>query len=720
MKQVIQNYKTGDLALAEVPIPAASSNKVLIKNQASLISIGTEKAIIELGQKSLIGKAKARPDLVKRVIEKAKREGILKTFHEAMGRLDEPKALGYSSAGVVVEAGKNVNSFSPGDRVAAMGAGYAGHAEYVSVPENLSARIPDNVSYEEASFGTLGGIALHGIRQTKVTFGERIAVIGLGLIGQLAVQILKSYGAVVYGMDVDPNKVRLAKELGADDAFASADALKEGIERATGGVGVDAVLITASTTSDEPVNTAVDIARYAGKVVIVGVADIHPNRNEVWAKEVEITVSKAGGPGLFDNFYENQGIDYPIGYVRWTEKRNLEEFLRLVSEGKVKLAPLISHRFSIMDAEQVYADMLKGEGGPYVGVILEYPEHDADIASGRTVENPDSRKRTDKVSVGVIGAGIFGKALFLPALRKLSGVRLHTLSTSSSANVYHTGKKYGFENLTTDYQEVLLNQEINTVMILTPHRLHARMVIDALKAGKNVFVEKPLAVSEEELREVEKTYENLAEKPVLMVGYNRRHSPLAKKLKDFFAGRKDPMVVHYRANVGYVPPEHWVHSPEEGGSRIVGESGHFIDFMQYLTGASPVRVYAERISGNNKTALNSDNVAVTIKFSDGSVGNMLYTASGDRAYSREHVEVYAEGKTGVLTDFKELELYAKGKKNIEKSWNQELGHQEELENLRAAIEGKAELAITPGEIFASTLATFRINDALEKGVPQDV
>lgn len=743
MKQIIQNYRTGELELAEVPIPLCSSNKILVKNMASLISIGTERSIIELGRKSLLGKARARPDLVKRFIEKAKNEGFVKTFKEALGRLDNPTPLGYSSAGVVIEVGNNIHKFSPGDRVACIGAGYASHAEYITVPENLCCKIPDDISFDEASFGMLGIIALHGIRCAKLTFGETVAVIGLGLLGLLTVQILKAYGCKVIGTDIDLHKVELAKKLNADYTYTLEDEFKNGVERATNGYGADAVIITAATESDAPVNTAVDVARYGGRIVLVGVADIHPQRNEMWHKEVEIIVSKAGGPGIFDPFYENKGIDYPIGYVRWTENRNLEEFLRLIVEGKIDVKSLITHRFNIEHAESVYKDMLNNKGGPYIGVILEYPElsvdnrhQTLDISKRKIVLKPTSNTphlTSNTVSLGVIGAGLFGKALLLPALKKIKDIRFHTLSTSSSANTYHTAKKYGFENCTTDYKEMLQNNEINAVIILTPHSLHARMVIEALKAGKHVFVEKPLCINEEELQQIINARCQILEEnkkltpnsqhltsPFIMVGYNRRFSPHAAKASEYLKNRQDPVVINYRINSGFIPADHWVHSEEEGGSRIIGEVCHFVDMIQFLTESKIVRVYAERISGNNKTVVNNDNVAITLKLKDGSIGNIIYTASGDKAFSREQIEIFCEGKTIVIKDFKETCLYYTGKKKTFKTFSQEIGYKEELQHFFDVISGKLFPKLTFDEILNSTLTVFRINEALNKGKPVEI
>jgi len=733
MFQLVQNYRTGEIELVNVPIPNCGSNSVLVKNHFSLVSIGTERSIIELGKKSLLGKARARPDLVKRFLDKAKKEGFLKTFQEALGRLDNPVPLGYSSAGVVVEVGKNVHKFSVGDKVACVGAGYAAHAEYITVPENLCCKIPENVSFEEASFGMLGIIALHGIRCANLTFGERVAVIGLGLIGLLTVQILKAYGCVVAGFDIDPSKVDLAKQLGVDAAVTDPEEFKNLTNRITEGYGTDAVIITAATKSAEPIHLAVEISRFRGRVVVVGVVDIHPNRNEMWHKEVEIIVSKAGGPGSLDPIYENKGIDYPVGYIRWTENRNLQEFLRLISERKIYLRPLITHRIHIRDALSLYNDMLNNKGGPYIGVVIEYNKDEKDIyAKGVSKENYDDKNEKLKVSnfpnlsensfvttpvVGVIGAGLFGKALLIPALSKVPNVKLHTICTAHGINANHVAKKYHFQNITTNYQEVIQNQDINSVVILTPHSSHAKMVIEALKANKHVFVEKPLCINEEELKEIYDTYVGLANKPFLMVGYNRRFSPHSQKLKETILNRRDPVMIYYRINAGFVQPNHWVHSEEEGGGRIIGEVCHFVDLMMYFTDSLPFKVYAERVSGNNKTIVNDDNVSVTIKFSDGSVGNIFYSASGDKAFSRERVEVYCEGKTILINDFKETQFWFGGKTKKYKTINQEIGYNEELKHFANVISGIEKPKISFEEIYYSTLAVFKINDSLIKGKP---
>ncbi len=728
MKQLIQNYRTGRLELAEVPIPVCSSGKILVKNEASFISLGTERSIIELWKKSLLGKARARPDLARRFVDKVKKEGLVKTFKEALDRLDSPTSLGYSSAGIVVETGRNVHKFSPGDQVACIGAGYAAHAEYITVPENLSCKIPDGLTYEEASSGMLGIIALHGVRCTACNFGEFVAVTGLGLLGLLTIQILRAYGCQVVGMDIDPEKVKIAQKLGVDTVYTSEAEFKNAVNRMTSSYGADAVIITASTDSDVPVNTAVDIVKFGGKVVVVGVADIHPIRNEMWHKEVEIIVSKAGGPGTFDPFYENQGIDYPVGYVRWTENRNLEEFLRLLYEKKVDVNPLISHNFKIEDAQEVYKNMLDNKGGPYTGVTFKYPKKAFRaeavsgknrtpqlIAKGKTAADYQNKR----LKVGMIGAGLFGRSVLLPNLKKITGIDFNTIATSTGANAHHIAKKFGFQECETDYKKILANNDIDAVIILTPHRQHAQMVMEALDSAKHVFVEKPLCVNEEELNAIIQTYQNSKDSDnlKLQVGYNRRFSPHAAKVAEYLGDRHDPLVINYRVNAGFVPGDHWVHTEAEGGSRVIGEICHFVDLMQFLTGYDPVRVFAERISGNNKTALNSDNLAITLKFADGSVGNIVYSASGDKAFSREKIEIFCEGKSIVIDDYRKTEHHYSGKKETFKTLNQQMGYKEDLQHFCDVVKNVSSPVLTAEESFISTLCVFKINQALEEGKP---
>lgn len=725
MKQVIQSYKTGKLELADVPVPRPPANAVLVKNAASIVSIGTERSIIDLGRMSLLGKARARPDLVRRVLEKAKNEGVLKTIQEALGRLDSPTPLGYSSAGTVVEVGAGVHQFAPGDRVACIGAGYAAHADFVAVPANLCAPVPPGVELEEAAFGMLGIIALHGVRCTEATFGATVAVTGLGLLGLLAIQILRAYGCSVVGFDPAADKVELARRLGLGEVYASIGEFKRAVERVTGGHGVDAVLVTASTRSDEPVNTGVEIVKFGGRIVLTGVADVHPDRNELWHKEVQLVVSRAGGPGLLDPVYENRGIDYPFGYVRWTENRNLGEFLSLLAQRKVDVRSLISARYPIDRALEAYDAILGRRDSSPIGVVLEY-EAAAPASVGRRsigLRTGADRSVTHPAGIvraGVIGGGLFGKAVFLPVLSRTPGIDLRRLSTSQSATALHTARKFGFAGTTTDYREVLAEPDIDAVLILTPHRTHAAMVLEAIARDKHVFVEKPLCVDETELHAIHDACTGRVGAPgrYLMVGYNRKFSPHTEKIRDFVADRHDPLVISYRVNAGHVPKAHWVHAEEEGGSRIVGEICHFVDWIMCVTGSRPVRVYAERVSGNDRTVVNSDNVVITLKLDDGSIGTILYCAQGDRAVPRERIEVYSEGGLAVCTDFRETVLYRCGRRTF-RTWGQQLGYAQELAHFRDAVAGCAE-RIPFGDLYLSTLTVFKITDSLQRGRPVEV
>lgn len=747
MKQIIQNYRTGKLFLDEVPAPRCPANGVLVQTMNSLISIGTERSIIKLGQKSLLGKARERPDLMKRFIEKAQNEGFFKTFQEAMGRLDVPTALGYSSAGVVLEVGRNVTAYAPGDRVACIGAGFAGHAEVVVIPEKLCAPLPEALSFEDGAFGMLGIIALHGVRCARLTFGETVGVVGLGLLGLIAAQILRAYGCQVVGLDPAPDKLALARQLEIHNVVANASAYRQLCASLTMGQGLDAVVITAATKSAVPVNLAVEVARNNARIVLVGVADIHPSRNEMWKKEVEIIVSKAAGPGCLEDQYEKDGFDYPPGLVRWTENRNLREFLRLAAGGLVKLKPMITHRVDMTQAEPVYADMLRGVGGPYVGVVLRYSEEvKAVTAADRRMELAPARLVDGKMQVGVIGAGLFGKALLLPALRRVPGIQLSSLATASGPSAVHTARKCGFRSALTDHLQVLADPDIQSVVLLTPHSQHAQMVIEALRAGKHVFVEKPLCINEAELAEIvevmnttedsrspqsgtapsraESSPHTVTHSPVaihsrqvLFVGYNRRFSPHSARLREALQDRRDPLVINYRVNAGFVPSEHWVHSDREGGSRIIGEVCHFVDWMQSMTMALVERVYAERVTGNGKTVVNSDNVVISLKFTDGSTGSITYAAQGDRSLCREQATIFSEGHSWVVSDYRLTEGYFRGRRRSFKTGGQQIGYREELEAFFAAAKGSKPPPISFAELVNSTRAVFAINRALETGVP---
>lgn len=716
MKQVVQSHKTGTVTLREVPVPQCGTKRVLVRNRCSLISIGTERSTIELGRKSLVGKAAARPDLVRRVWDKAKKEGLLKTWQEAIGRLDTPTPLGYSSAGVIEECGSAVTEVSPGDRVACVGQGFASHAEMVAVPVNLMCRIPEGVSVEQASFGMLGVIAMHGIRCGGLSFGSRVVVMGLGLLGLLTVQILRAYGCEVMAMDPDPEKVDLAAKLGFKNAVGQPSQLQALVQAETRAYGADAALITAATKNRDPVDQAIQLCRPKGRIVVVGVADIHPDRNELWQKEVELMVSKAAGPGSLDPLYEIEGVDLPIGDVRWTQKRNLEEFLRLLQNGTLDVNPLISHRFSITDAENVYSTLMKGSLSSPIGVLLEYPES-ASIQR-RLVFPGQVRSESPQegaVPTGVIGAGLFGKALLLPALKKEPKINLHTLVTRSGANTDHNGRKFGFAEQATEESAVWDAEVIEAVVGLTPHHHHASLVKSAIRTGKALFLEKPLCISAEELESIEQLAVEADQLPVIMVGHNRRFSPHVKQLQKWLKPRKNPLVAQMRVNAGFVSADHWVHSKDEGRSRIVGEMSHFIDLLQGLTGSVICRVHAERIGGDNRSAVNNDNIVVSMKFKEGSVASLTYAASGDKAYSRESLEVFFGGHTLFCEDFRVSEKHTGGKNETFKTSGQELGYKEELKHFAQCVKGQEKLMVSLEEAFTTMSTIFAIERSLATG-----
>ena len=712
MKQIIQSYKTGEVKLRDVPVPRCVSKGILVRTRASLVSIGTERSIIELGRKSLAGKAAARPDLLRRAWEKSKKEGLIKTYQEAMGRLDAPTPLGYSCAGVVEECGLAATEFSPGDRVACIGQGFASHAEFVSVPVNLACRIPDGVLEEEASFGMLGIIALHGIRCANLSFGSRVVVMGLGLLGMLTLQMLEAYGCEVIGFDPVEEKVELVKQFNLANATSKSDELQDLTEVLTRLQGADAVIITAATKKRDPVDQAIQLCRFKGRIVVVGMADINPERNELWQKEVELIVSKAGGPGSLDPLYELEGTEFPIGNVRWTQNRNLAEFLRLLQRKKVNVKQLISHRFPIADAEDSYAKLIAGNLNKPIGVLIDY-SYNSQIQRNLPLASVRSNSPLgENVNLCVIGAGLFGKALLLPALQKISEVCLHTLITNSGSNVEHIGRKFGFLNQATESDKIWENPNIQGVVGLTPHSHHASLVRLALQNNKSLFLEKPLCTTEEELSELYSMAEQVESLPILMIGHNRRYSPHTQKIKTWLESRNSPLVLMMRVNCGFVPVTHWTHSAEEGRSRIVGEVSHFLDLLQSLTGSLIIRVHAERISGDNQNAVNNDNVVIAMKFADGSVGNLTYTASGDKAYSREVLEIFFEGKTISIQDFRKSELYGNGKTIAFKTRGQEMGYTEELQHFVNCIAGNETMLVSQDEMFATMKTIFAIEKSL--------
>ena len=603
MKQILQSQRRGEVRLAEVPAPACGAGGVLVSTRCSVISAGTERMLVELGKKSLLGKARARPDLVRKVLDTVRTRGLKATAEQVFAKLDEPVPLGYSASGEVVEAGRGAAELQPGDRVAIAGAGYANHAEFNFVPRNLCAKIPEGVSYANAAFATIGAIALQGVRQAQPLIGERVVVIGLGLIGLLTVQILKANGCAVLGVDPDEERAALATRLGADAAVSS------GADRAcaafTGGYGADAVIIAAATPSSQPIEQAAELSRHKGRVVAVGLVGMQVPRDAFYRKELDLRLAMSYGPGRYDPDYEERGNDYPFPYVRFTEQRNLESFLYLVQQKRVTPAALVTHRLPFAAALDAYA-LIEGKlpaestlDRKYLGILLEYP---AGARLERTVRRADDRAtgtHGGDVGVGFIGAGNFARGVLLPQIVKAGAARLTAVCTSTGRSAAQTAERFGFAVVTTDAGEVLERADTGAVFIATRHGSHAALVAAALRAGKHVFVEKPLCIRQTDLDEVERALQDARGagfEPCLMVGFNRRFSPHARAVQAAFRDRGTPMVVSYRVNAGVVPAESWLHDPEEGGGRIIGEGCHFVDFCTALIGSDPVSVIANSIA----------------------------------------------------------------------------------------------------------------------------
>ncbi len=714
MKQVIQNFKTGELYVDNVPVPALTEGFVLVENRFSLISAGTERGTVKVGKASLLGKAKQRPDLVAQVLQNLKKEGLKATLNKVMTKLNSPKALGYSTAGVVLASMDTGGKFKPGDRVACAGQDYASHAEIVSVPQNLVVKIPGPVDFDEAAFTTLGAIAMQGIRQANPTLGENVAVIGLGLLGQLTVQLLKANGMRVFGIDLSKRNVELAIQSGADAARLRNDSnLEKLAENFTSGHGFDKIIITAATPTNDPIVLATQLARKKGVIVLVGAVktDI-PRDPHFYRKELELKMSTSYGPGRYDVQYEENGIDYPYAYVRWTEQRNMEAFLNLLAQKKINVKPLISHIFDIDRAVEAYDLVLGKKQEPYLGILLKYEKNEN---KHQSLFHIKETKPEGKIITGFIGAGSFAQNYLIPNVKKY-GSSLDTVVTSKGITAKNAGEKFGFAKVSSNPQDIFGNNSINTVFIATPHNTHASYSMEALKAGKHVFVEKPLAMNPEELEELRQVYQQTNR--LLTVGFNRRFAPVAVKLKEIFRDTGEPKVINIRINAGFIPKEHWTQNPHIGGGRIIGEVCHFIDLMQFFTEARPVSVYAASINTNNEKLTPEDNLTVTLRFDDGSLGNLVYTANGDKALPKEHIEIFSGNMTGQIHDFKSGSLY-RNNKHTKLKWAGK-GHAQEVKAFLEAVEHGKASPIDFESLYLTTLTTFKILDSLKTGLPQEI
>jgi polar amino acid transport system substrate-binding protein len=685
MKQLVQDFKTGDIKLVDVPPPALAPGSVRVRNAFSLVSTGTERATVSLAQQSLVGKARSRPDLVKRVVETVKREGISAAVRKVQSQLDQWKALGYSCAGTIVEVGEGVTGLAVGDRVACGGQGYASHAEEVVVPQNLCAKLPESVALEHAVFTTLGAIAMQGVRQSDARLGETVAVIGLGLVGQLTAQILKAAGCAVLGIDVSAEACELATKCGcAAVAIRTSGEIERIAARLTNGFGVDAAIIAAAAPTSDPIELAARICRERGRVVMVGVTGMELPRDLFYEKELEFRLSRSYGPGRYDPLYEEKGVDYPIGYVRWTEQRNMEAFAQLLANKRVDVAPLITHTFSIADAPKAYELITGKTKERFVGVLLEYPKTGDRGWKPDTAATRLSTGRLSSVCLSVIGAGNYAQGVLLPQFKANADVTLRTVCTATGVKAEKAKEKFGFETSTTNWRDVLADKAVNTVVIATRHDLHAEVVADALRAGKTVFCEKPLCLRGAELDEITGAIEKSGNSR-LMVGFNRRFASFAPEVR----GLAGPLVMRYRVSVQPLPPDHWINDSQTGGGRIVGEVCHFIDFLRFAARSRVVSVFAQ--------AFGAENVQVALRFGDGSVGSIDYFSVADAALSKEHFEAFGGGKHVVVEDFRDK------------------GQAEEVKQFVRAVKTGGPMPIPLDEIVDSTRATLAVLESIRTG-----
>jgi predicted dehydrogenase len=720
MKQIIQSYKTGQMAVEEVPRPQVQPGMILVETRASIISAGTEKMIVELARKSLLGKARSRPDLVHKVMRSIQKEGIGQALKKVRSKIDTPIPLGYSCSGVVCETGSGVDAIQPGDVVACGGAGYANHSEFNIVPQNLCVKIPNRLDaagggallFEEAAFATVGAIALQGVRQAALTLGERVCVIGLGLIGQLTVQICKASGCWVIGADIDPQKIEMAVKFGAELAVQSND-LERQIWQFTNGAGADAVIITAAAKDSRLIALAGEISRLKGRVVAVGLVGLDVPRDVYYRKELDLRLSMSYGPGRYDPEYEERGHDYPLPYVRWTEQRNMQAFLELVAAGSLDVRPLISHRYPFEQAIEAY-DLITTGREPSLGVVLGYDnkrEESKTPVTKNMVAVPSSC-----VALGVVGAGNFAKALLLPCFKAHKLVAFQGICTAKGISAKTAHDRFGFQYCAEDADDLIGDRAVNSLLIATRHNLHGPLVDKALAAGKHIFVEKPLCLNADELNLIIRRYAESVKDgntPVLMVGFNRRFSPLFQHIRKVLAGRSTPIMASYRVNAGFIPRDSWVQDPVEGGGRIIGEVCHFVDALRFLIG-SPVRsVQAASIQTDNSKLTSRDSISITLSYQDGSVAAIVYHALGNPGFPKEKVEIAAEGKVIDLDDFCKLEIFGPKRERIKAK--QDKGFAAEIDAFVNAVVNGGPAPTPFAEIVETTQVTFAVHKALNTG-----
>ena len=711
MKQVL--IRRGKIQIADVPAPLLDDDSILIEVAYSLISTGTEVTGIKRSGESLVKKAAQQPENVKKMLSILKRRGIKKALALIESKIGEASPIGYSCSGVVIQVGEGIKDIRPGDRVACAGAGKANHAEIVLVPKNLVVKIPDGCDLQDAASVALGSIAMQGVRRADPKLGETVAVIGLGLVGQITNQLLKITGCRTIGVDLQKRRVELARELGLDWGFVSSEAdLQKEALNLTDGHGVDSTIITASApNNDAIVQQAMEITRKKGRIVIVGDVGLGLKRSPFYEKELDLLISTSYGPGRYDSNYEEKGLDYPYSYVRWTEQRNMKEYLKLIAEGKLNFSRLVSKIYPIEEAPRAY-QALQEEDRP-LAVLLDYHPNETDTEQKlRTKVQTSSISKTKAglINVAVIGAGSFAKSVHLPNLQRLFNLySIRTIVSATGSNAKETAKQFGAAYCATDYRDVLADEDVDMVMICTRHNLHAKLAIEAARAGKAVFLEKPMALNQKELDELVKTLEET--KVPFMVGFNRRFSPAAMRVKELIKDRQNPIVVNYRVNAGYIPLDHWVHT-EEGGGRIIGEACHMFDLFNFFTESEVESINVSAISPETDHIVSNDNFVATLKYADGSVCTLTYTALGAVEVPKEYIEIYCDGKTMIINDFKELKIYGAR----QKGWKgaQDKGHVRELEEFASSIHGAGSWPIPLNKLVQATKISFVVDQGAKE------
>lgn len=712
------------MEVLEVPEPVLGQGiMVLVRNHYSLISAGTESSTVSAARKGLIGKIQERPQQAKQVLDMLLQQGPVQTYRTVMKKLDAWSSLGYSSAGEVIEVESSVKEFSVGDRVACAGVGYANHAEIISVPVNLCVKLPGDADLKRAAYNTLGAIALQGIRQADLRLGETCAVIGLGLIGQLTCLLLRASGVRVVGIDIDPSAVSTAKRHCVDEAFLRTDSgIADQIAAFTQGLGADATIIAAGTESLDPINFAGEIARKKGRIVVVGnVPTGFAREPHYYRKELELRMSCSYGAGRYDPDYEEKGIDYPAGYVRWTEGRNMEAFQDLVHSGKINIEYLTTHVFKLEDAPRAY-DMILNNTEPHLGILIEYDVSKDDLSKKIFVAPHTSHLTPNAINIAFVGAGSYAQSHLLPNIPKDKDILLRGVMTSSGTTSRTVAEKFRFEFCTSNGSDIFNNNDINTVFITTRHNTHADYVIKGLQAGKNVYVEKPLCLNQDQLNQIICVYNEINQRDkidqkdqrnqILMIGFNRRFSPLAAILKEKFGSGAMSMI--YRINAGAIPADSWIQDKEIGGGRIVGEVCHFIDFLTFINGSLPDKVFATALPD---PAGNEDTVNITLSFKNRSIGSIFYFSNGSKSLFKEYIEVYQAGVTAILKDFKELEIYGSGKRFKKNLLSQDKGQKMMVKAFIDSIKTGRSSPIPFEEIYGVTLSTLKIIESIRIGNP---